>query len=238
MPSVTGVHPAPELSVPPKVIPKVQESREAEQKMAHLEDKLKTLQTELHTKTMTEDRILELQKQLTDLLSEKSTMQDELTKLRRQMDNAAQTAPQPVTPAAQPSAAKPGQPTVSVITSRDAAVKVGLPRLTNVPNVPTGIIKDDANNLLPGILVTVTNSESMPMRAFKTNKLGQFGASTPLPNGTYLVEIEDPRGRFTFDRAQITLNNVVLPPLEIIAKSQKQLTREKLAQEIFGGGMQ
>ncbi len=72
------------------------------------------------------------------------------------------------------------------------------------------------------------------MRALKTNKLGQFAASTPLTSGVYFVEIEDPRGRFTFTRVQITLNGTVVPVLEIIAKSEKVLTREKLAQEIFG----
>jgi hypothetical protein len=123
---------------------------------------------------------------------------------------------------------------VTVINTQDAATKVGLPRLTNIANIITGIVKDDENNLLPGILVTVTNHEGIPMRALKTNKLGQFAASTPLGSGVYFVEIEDPRGRFTFSRVQITLNGTVVPALEIIAKSQKQLTREKLAQEIFG----
>ena len=113
-------------------------------------------------------------------------------------------------------------------------LKVGLTRLTNAPNVITGLVKDDAKNFLPGILVTVTNHEGVPVRALKTNKLGQFAASTPLASGTYFVEIEDPRGRFTFSRVQITLTGAVVPILEIIAKSEKVLTRERLAQEIFG----
>ena len=74
----------------------------------------------------------------------------------------------------------------------------------------------------------------MPLRALKTNRLGQFAASTPLANGVYFVEIEDPRARYVFDRVQITLNGSVVPALEIIAKNQKQVNREKLVKEIFG----
>ncbi len=125
------------------------------------------------------------------------------------------------------------QPTVKIITP-EGAVKAGLPRLTTFPNVVTGITKDSDNNFLPGVLVTVKDKDGIPVRALKTNRLGQFAASTPLSNGVYFVEIEDPRQRYTFDRVQITLNGSVVPALEIITKSQKQITRDKLAKELFG----
>lgn len=124
-------------------------------------------------------------------------------------------------------------PSVRIITP-DRAVKAGLPRLTTFPNVVTGIVKDGDQNLLPAVLVTVKDKEGVPLRALKTNRLGQFAASTPLPNGTYLVEIEDPRLRYTFDRAQITLNGSIVPAIEIFAKSQKEITRAKLEKELFG----
>jgi hypothetical protein len=118
------------------------------------------------------------------------------------------------------------------------AVRAGLPKLTIFPNIVTGIIKDNAGTLLPGVLITVRGKDDVPLRALKTNKLGQFAASTQLPDGVYFVEVEDPRGRYNFDRAQITLNGTVMPPLEITAKSQKELNRARLAQEIFGKPMQ
>ena len=127
----------------------------------------------------------------------------------------------------------PKTPTVKIITP-EGAVKAGLPRLTTFPNVVTGITKDSDNNFLPGVLITVKDKGGMPLRALKTNRLGQFAASTPLANGVYFVEIEDPRARFTFDRVQITLNGSVVPALEIIAKSQKELTRAHLEKELFG----
>ncbi len=226
IPPVTGKHadidPKPQ-SPPTSTL----EASQMQQKMKQLEETLATLETRLATKSMTEDRVLELQKQLTDVMVAKNKTEEELVTLKRKMTPDAP-------PVASQNAPTLGRGTVNVITTQEAAVKVGLPRLTNVPNVITGLVKDDAGNLLPGILVTVTNHEGVPVRALKTNKLGQFAASTQLMSGVYFVEIEDPRGRFSFTRVQITLNGSVVPVLEIIARSEKALTREKLAQEIFG----
>ncbi len=234
-PSVTGKHI--DLSAPPVVTPaatKTQQAAlvEAQNKETVLEKKLTELSHDLENKTMTEARVLELQKQLTEVLAQKEKMQQELTLLRKQ----AATPPSPaVSPAATHIASPqtPHQPTVKIITP-ESAVKVGLPRLTTFPNVVTGIIKDSENNLLPGVLVTVKDKDTMPLRALKTNRLGQFAASTPLANGLYFVEIEDPRGRFVFDRVQITLNGSIVPALEIIAKSQRQINRALLEKELFG----
>jgi hypothetical protein len=239
-PSVTGTHIEPQAPKPeaPKEPPA--NAARVQEEMSKLEDTVHTLQSELSTKTMTSDRIVELQKQLTDVLSERSKMEEELVSLKRLMANSKpaepQAPPQQNQVVAAPSAAptQPAQPTVSLINTQDAAIKSGLPRLTTTPNVITGIIKDDTNNFLPAILVTVVNKQNVPMRALKTNKLGQFAASTPLPNDTYIIEAEDPRKRFTFDRVQITLSGAVVPAIEVIAKSQKQLVREQLTQEIFG----
>ena len=225
-----------DLSTPPQVTqtPQVTQAvSEAQKKTIVLEEKLGVLQGELQSKTLTGDRILELQRQLTDALAQREQLEKQLLALRQKFDATAGFTPPPVRPAGTTTTTATPQPTVKIITP-DAAVKAGLPRLTTFPNVITGIVKDNANTFLPGVLVTVRDREGVPLRALKTNKLGQFAASTPLPNGTYLVEVEDPRSRFTFDRAQITVNGSIMPALEIIAKSMKELSREKLAKEIFG----
>lgn len=223
-PSVTGKRPPPEKTPPPQ--PALKTTKESQERIAQLEATLQQLERQLAEKTAGEARITELQKQLTEVLSEKETIQKELVSLRRKIEAAGGT---------QRAQSQPDlQATVRVITTPDVAIKAGLPRLTNLPNVVTGIIKDAEGNLLPGILVTILDREGVPLRALKTNKLGQFAASTPLPNNTYVVEVEDPRSRFVFTRVQITLNGNVVPALEIIAKSQKQVSRERLAQQIFG----
>jgi hypothetical protein len=230
-----------DLTPPPAVTPNGKAQKEAlenaKQKEEVLEEKLSTLKKDLEDKTMTEARVLELQKQLTEVLVQKEKMQLELEAMRRQ---SAVPAPPAVTPAPAASASSSAVavpqregPTVKIITP-EGAIKAGLPRLTTFPNVVTGIIKDSENNLLPAVLVTVKDKDGMPLRALKTNRLGQFAASTPLANGVYFVEIEDPRGRFTFDRVQIALNGSIVPALEIVAKSQKQINRAMLEKELFG----
>lgn len=88
--------------------------------------------------------------------------------------------------------------------------------LTIFPNVINGIIKDKENNYLEGVVAVIYDKEGLPVRALKTNKLGQFTGSTPLPNGTYTLELE--KEAFTFDVLQIELTGGVLPPLIITAK--------------------
>lgn len=240
-PSVVGAHM--DMSIPPTVAKQAIETQAAapEKKEEKLEEKLSSLKHELEDHSISQARILELQKQLTEVLMQKDKMAVEMQAMQKQLNTGAasqQAAPvRPAVPPAQtqkpPAPPQQKQPTVKIITP-EGAVKAGLPRLTTFPNVVTGITKDSDTNLLPGVLVTVKDKDGIPVRALKTNRLGQFAASTPLSNGVYFVEIEDPRQRYTFDRVQITLNGSIVPALEIITKSQKQISRDKLANELFG----
>jgi hypothetical protein len=205
----------------------------AEKHLDDLKTKLETLQKQLSEKTMDEKRFLELQEQLTGLMTERQQMEKELIALRSKVQSQPAPQPQQFRPAGVVSSQKPNEPTVKTM-NPDVATRMGLPRLTTFPNVVTGIVKDNDNNLLPGVLVTVKDKEGIPLRALKTNKLGQFAASTQLTNGTYVVEVEDPRERFLFDRVQITTNGTVLPALQIVAKSKRMLEREVLEKQIFG----
>ncbi|MBU2459574.1 PrgI family protein [Patescibacteria group bacterium] len=224
-----------------------------QQKTLDLEKQLQGLRVELQAKAASEGQMAEMQKQLAQTLSEKNKLEQELAALHKKASQPPSPMYPPMPGAQRPfmgavpplagrgSFSAPGRfaqpatkgPTVRVI-PKDAAVKAGIPRLTSFPNVVTGIIKDGEGGLLPGVLITVRDKDGVPLRALKSNKLGQFAASTPLPDGTYIVEVEDPRDRYVFDKAQITLGGRVLPPIEILAKSQKELTREKLEKEIFG----
>lgn len=88
--------------------------------------------------------------------------------------------------------------------------------LTSLPNVINGIIRDAAGNYLENVVVVIYDKEGLPVRALKTNKLGQFSGSTPLPNGTYNIELE--KDNLVFDTLQIELEGKVLPALAIMAK--------------------
>lgn len=88
--------------------------------------------------------------------------------------------------------------------------------LTSLPNVINGITVSADGVYLEGVVVVIRDKDGLPVRALKTNKLGQFTGSTPLPNGTYTVELE--KDDLIFDILQINLEGKVLPPLNIAAK--------------------
>lgn len=89
--------------------------------------------------------------------------------------------------------------------------------LTTFPNVINGIVRDKNGEYLEGAIAVIYDKEGLPVRALKTNKLGQFTGSTPLPNGTYTLEFE--KDSYNFDVLQIELTGGVLPPLMITAKN-------------------
>ncbi|MDO8487146.1 MAG: PrgI family protein [Candidatus Curtissbacteria bacterium] len=88
--------------------------------------------------------------------------------------------------------------------------------LTNTPNVLSGLVSDAAGIPLEGAIITVRDQSGIPVRALKTNKLGQFLSTTPLISGVYSLEIEHTNARFE----PITINLIgnIVVPLEIKAK--------------------
>lgn len=236
MPSITGKRiPQPKTTAPVAPVQQaiLEEKQKTEEHLNSLKNQLDTVQKQLSEKTTEENRFIELQRQLATLMAERQKMENELIALRSKAKSQPAAVPQNFRSAGVVMQQKQNEPTIKIM-NPDVATRAGLPRLTTFPNVVTGIIKDYDNNLLPGVLVTVKDKDGVPLRALKTNKLGQFAASTQLSNGTYMVEVEDPRERFLFDRVQITINGTVMPALQIVAKSKRSLERAKLEKEIFG----
>lgn len=89
--------------------------------------------------------------------------------------------------------------------------------LTNTPNVLSGLVSDAANIPLEGAIITLRDASGIPVRALKTNKLGQFLSTTPLTSGVYTLEIEHANARF--EPITINLTGNIMAPLEIKAKS-------------------
>lgn len=187
------------------------------------------MQQKAQQEKIEQERLLQLQTQLNQLLAEKDLMSKELSMLKKTM-NEQKSPPTNVN-----SYNATGQTTTTVkIVQPATSVQNGIPQLTSYPNIITGIVKNSSANLLPNIIITVKDKEGMPVRALKTNKIGQFAASTQLSNGTYIIELEDPKQAFAFTPIEVVLSGQVLPPLEISAVSEKDIMRQKLAQEIFG----
>lgn len=88
--------------------------------------------------------------------------------------------------------------------------------LTANPNVINGITTDSLGSYLEGVIVVAHDKEGLPVRALKTNKLGQFVAATPLPTGVYTMTFE--KDNLVFDVLKIELDGGIIPPLNVSAK--------------------
>lgn len=116
------------------------------------------------------------------------------------------------------------EPVQTATTPPQAPVKIVAPTkpkatqlvLTTFPNVINGLVVDTTGNYLEGVVVVIHDRDGLPVRALKTNKLGQFTGSTPLPNGVYTIELE--KDSLMFDVLQLELTGAVLPPIKIAAK--------------------
>lgn len=109
-----------------------------------------------------------------------------------------------------------------------ATIKIAPPKqntiqlvLTTTPNIVNGIVTDSLGNYLEGVIVVTHDKQGLPVRALKTNKLGQFLAATPLPNGMYNIVLE--KDDLIFDELQIKLDGQVIPPIRVSAKKGEQL---------------
>ncbi len=149
---------------------------------------------------------------------------------------APQSAPAPISIPTPPPIPQPAPPTApnqtqnATTVAPEAQLKAGFPQLPDSPNVVLGIVKDPRGKVLPNILVEIMDKQGVPVRAFKTNALGQFRAATTLSNGDYTVVLEDQRKQNEFENIDITLDGSIFQPLEIFSTDQ----REKLRRELFG----
>lgn len=197
-------------------------------------DKLKDLQQQLqkakedknrlgHTASSELDKkINELEARLEEELKEKELLQKKLFDYMKTKPNDQVYQPSVDIPMRQ-------TPHVRRI-SPQSQILAGFPTLPDVPNIVLGIVKDPRGKVLPGIIVEIVDKAKNPVRAFKTNALGQFASATPLANGVYTVFFEDPHKQHEFDTIEIQLTGEIFPPLEIISTDE----REKLRKELFG----
>jgi hypothetical protein len=141
------------------------------------------------------------------------------------------------TPSPTPST-KPHEQQQSILSGQIKLTKPTATRVNNpmntqgspeFPNLVTGIINDARGNALPNILIEVRDKDNNPVRAFKTNEFGRFASATPLANGTYTIEFEDPKGQNKFEKKLINLTGKIVLPIEAISVD----TREELRRSLF-----
>lgn len=136
--------------------------------------------------------------------------QELLTGLQKLNEKASKTARELAEVSREPP--KPVFPEIAIVKAKSIPTL----KLTSFPNVISGIITDSLGNYIEGAIVVAHDKQGLPVRALKSNKLGQFVAATPLPNGEYSISVE--KDDLMFDKVSIELKNEVLPPILVAAK--------------------
>lgn len=154
-------------------------------------------------KNITTQNPQDYQEQINQLLTNLQSLITEASGIKQKLDSLTHTATPPRTK-------------VRVTTVIPVKPKPTQIILTTTPNVINGFVADALGNYLTNVVVVIYDKQGLPVRALKTNKLGQFSGATPLPNGTYTIQLE--KDNLVFDVLQIDLTGEVLPALMIAAK--------------------
>lgn len=148
------------------------------------------------------------------------------TPIHRLTPHAAKTIPKPTKSLTMPGLSLKQEPTkamdsqIKILTQKSkdlplpsAPSPAHIVPLTHKPNIISGIVTDKSASPLENVILIVKDTAGIPIRALKTNKLGQFLSATPLANGAYTVEVESELARFV--PFTINLRGTVLSPLEV-----------------------
>ena len=91
-----------------------------------------------------------------------------------------------------------------------------MPSPPDHPNILAGMVIDADGQIVPAAIIEIRDPSGLPVRAIKTNGLGQFTIATPLSPGIYELEIEKPG--LAFDILKLEVKNQIIAPIEIRAK--------------------
>ena len=177
-----------------------------------------------HDQLAEKQNMTQLQRQVQELHFQRQQLEQQLQHLQNQL---ATQGPQQAAPVSETRTQAQTPKTVPATTATPTK-KLGLPNVPDTANVIAGIVKDPRGNVLSNILVEVKDTEGNPVRAFKTNALGQFASATPLAAGNYTVELEDPKKQNQFDIIQLHATNQILLPIEIISHDAREALRKEL----------
>jgi len=128
------------------------------------------------------------------------------------------TKPAPTPPVAAPTVTNPIKWDASAPPPAPAASLTSSLIAPTTPNILTGLVANSQGQTLFGATVEIIDSKTgIPTRALRTNRLGQFRIAIPLPPGNYHLQAE--KEGLEFDPVSITVNNSILQPILIQAKT-------------------
>ena len=125
----------------------------------------------------------------------------------------AAVKPQPVL-AVKKSVIRPPKPKAQTVAPTFASGVV-MPHSLDKPNLITGIVLDKSGKIIPNVIIEIRDKQDLPVRALKSNKLGQFFTATPLSDGIYQIQAEQAGQKFAI--IKLEAKNEIIPPLKIQA---------------------
>ena len=197
--------------------PEVQVSNEAKELAEKIKDEntklreeITQLQAEIQKEQKPQEKSLKEQI-LQKLLQKQNKTQEDYDVLKKQIAELQQKLAEKESTGASSREAAPN----SSATPKYAQIQP----LTTEPNIISGIIKDDQGVALAGVVAIVKNDLGEPVRAIKSNSLGQFKITTPLSNGAYIIDIDKSNVTgCTFDIIRVNADGKVIPPIEFAGK--------------------
>lgn len=185
-----------------KTVELAKEAQETQAKIKQIEVEIENLKAKAATPGEDPREYLDnFQKLLTSLQS----LNNEAGNLARQMTAVSSKGSQTQASSLQ----QPNTPPVK-------AKNIPTLTLTTFQNVINGIVTDSEGNYIENAIIVAHDKQGLPVRALKSNKLGQFIAATPLPNGVYTVVVE--KEGAMFDVVEIELKGEVMKPVIVSAR--------------------
>ncbi|HVF69389.1 MAG TPA: PrgI family protein [Xanthomonadales bacterium] len=212
----------------PKATPEVlQEKEEALKKQLEFAKKNESVQNDPKAQLEIHQKTVALENQVEQIHAQKQELEKEIVRLKDQLLSQKTPAPIITQVIKKPEAEIPKAIGHVRSVPKELNKKMGI-LVSDTPNVVSGMVKDARGNVLPNILVEIKDKEGNPVRAFKTNPLGNFASATPLASGTFTITLEDPKKLHTFDEIKITANGQIMLPIEIISYDKREALRKEL----------
>ncbi len=172
-------------------------------------------QKELFNRLVHERDLLAKKKEaLKEKALEEQKAKKQLDSLQQQHEQLAQQYPVASSQAAaSPSSPPPTAASAPRPAPTQAPTKVVMPAITKQPNAINGIVQNAQGKMITEAIVIIKAADQRPLRALKTNELGQFWITTALENGDY--EIQTEKDDLSFGTIKIHLDGSVVEPILI-----------------------
>jgi len=151
-------------------------------------------------------------------LSQTQQVNPEAIRVEKSVDETKITTPDETADVPQPNsntitAVNLDQPTISATT----ATNLPFPSTPTTPDTIVGMVLDSNEKIVDNAIIEVLDEAGLPVRATKTNQLGQFFSTTPLKRGSYRIVVEKPG--LVFDTIKLEIIGQIVNPLKIQAKN-------------------